>query len=64
MMWWIREGFVRKGTRQLVDNTATAEAMAGLPKARQRYVTKSALSNCGVGMTLVKWNYQTEARCS
>ena len=46
-----------------VDWDATASFMHSLPPGKCRRCTKHASKNCGVGATLLLWNYQCNADC-
>jgi hypothetical protein len=62
-MWWIRHGHIPEGVFKLTDSNAMENLMHSLKLPYQQYVTKTASHNYGVGETLVKWNFQTTAKC-
>jgi hypothetical protein len=41
----------------------TEAVMKSLPATQQKYITKAASENYGIGKTLVEWNYQSKATC-
>jgi hypothetical protein len=60
-MWWVWHGHLPKEHLDKVDWYGTEYFMVSLPPAKRRWVTKTASHNCGVGTTLVQWNYQDDA---
>lgn len=61
--WWIRHKVYTEEASQLIDYDATERLMHKLPFSRRRWIMKHASENCGVGATLLKWEYQTDAKC-
>jgi hypothetical protein len=62
-MWWVWHGHLPKEHLDDVDWYGTECFMVSLPPAKRCWVTKTASHNCGVGTTLVQWNYQDDAAC-
>jgi hypothetical protein len=62
-MWWRREGHISALAREAIDHNATEDAMISLNAAQQKYVTKTASENYGIGTTLVQWKHQSDAKC-
>lgn len=62
--YWIQHHRISPQTIPLIDWKITGIAHRELPGGKQRWITKHASENCGIGTTLVKWNIQTEATCS
>jgi hypothetical protein len=47
----------------MIDWNATKSFMTALPPCKQRWYTKHASDNCGVGSTLLHWNKQLDEKC-
>jgi hypothetical protein len=62
-MWWRREGHISAAAHEVIDYSATEEAMCSLNASQRKYVTKSASENYGVGQTLLEWKHQSDAKC-
>ena len=61
--WWRKEGHVTSEAYADTDWEVTAQTMRKLNTNKRLWVTKTASENCGVGTTLVQWNYQDDATC-
>jgi hypothetical protein len=46
-----------------IDWTQVNRFMSSLPAARRRWCTKHGSENCGVGLTLLHWEKQSDAEC-
>ena len=46
-----------------IDWPATASFMQSLSPGRHRWCTKHASEHCGVGLTVLHWNYQRDPNC-
>jgi hypothetical protein len=57
-MWWVRHERLSKEHLIEVDWDGTEHFMVSLPPAKRRWVTKTASLKCGVGTSLLRWNYQ------
>ena len=62
-MWWVRHKRFPLVAKETVDWKACSEGMPALKPSRQRWITKHASANCGVGTTLVKWKCQDDDKC-
>jgi hypothetical protein len=62
-MWWLQHGHISEGTLKRIDFATTEDMMHSLKLPHRLYVTKAASHNYGAGETLVKWNFQTTAKC-
>jgi hypothetical protein len=65
-IWWMREKHISPGAHVLINYDAVEDVITHLKGPQRRYVTKIASENCGVGDTLVAWNFQpnaTRPRC-
>ena len=61
--WWARHGHISQPASQSIDWEVSGLTMAAIPQWLQQWVTKTASENCGVGTTLVAWQYQDDAKC-
>jgi len=62
-LYWIRHKRFSFDARFAIDWDTCAAGMQALQPARRRWIAKGASSNCGVGTTLIKWQYQDNDRC-
>ena len=62
-LWWKRHELVPEAADSSVDWPTTAATMKRLDVSERIWVTKTASKNCGIGTSLVSWNYQTNAMC-
>jgi hypothetical protein len=63
-MRWVCHHHIRRADLDAVDWEGTNQLIVFLPPAKRRWMTKTATHNCGVGTSLVLWNYhQANAVC-
>ena len=62
-MWWIRHQLIPQSEQWSIDWEGMERMMHALTPPEQRYVTKHASENCGVGSTLVQWKLQPDPCC-
>jgi hypothetical protein len=62
-IWWMRKKHISLEAHALIDYEAVENVMKQLKGSCRRYVTNVASENCGLGNTLVAWNFQTNAVC-
>ena len=62
-MWRKRHGQLTQEACANIDWDSTEDMMCSLNPPERRFVMKHALSNCGVGTTLVQWNLQQDDAC-
>ena len=61
--WWVWHKRITAGAQSHIDWENCATSIPCLKPSRRRWITKHASAQCGVGITLLKWKYQTDAKC-
>jgi hypothetical protein len=62
--WWVHHRRMTENMMHCTDWNLDGPAMARLPSARRRWVSKHVSEKCGIGTTLVKWNMQVDMECA